>query len=216
MREPVTRVSGIAAPMRWSDVNTDDIFPGPMASPIARLRGGGVLGDRARMGENAFAAHRWTETGEARPDFVLNRVPYDRAVILIAGANFGCGSSRESAVWGLVGIGIRSVVAPSFGDIFYGNCLQNGVLAVRLTESEVEALMGDVESFPEPTVIVDLETLTVTSPAGATFGFTMSEYHREALIHGLDEIDATLARLPAIERFEVDYFRARPWLEATP
>jgi 3-isopropylmalate/(R)-2-methylmalate dehydratase small subunit len=212
MREAVTRVAGIAAPMRWADVNTDDIFPGPMASPVARLRGGGVLGDRARMGENAFAAHRWTDTGEARPEFVLNRVPYDRAVILVAGANFGCGSSRESAVWSLAAIGIRSIVAPSFGDIFYGNCIQNGVLAVRLSPAEVETLMGDVESAVDPIVVVDLEARTVTSPAGTAFGFTMSDYHRDALLEGLDEIDATLARLPTIERFEAGYFEARPWL----
>ena len=215
MREAVTRVSGIAAPMRWADVNTDDIFPGPMASPVARLRGGGVLGDRTRMGENAFAALRWTDTGKARPEFVLNRVPYDRAVILVAGANFGCGSSRESAVWSLAAIGIRSIVAPSFGDIFYGNCIQNGVLAVRLSPAEVETLMGDVESAADPIVVVDLEARTVTSPAGTTFGFTISDYHRDALLEGLEEIDATLARLPAIERFEAGYFEARPWLAPT-
>ncbi|MET0829789.1 MAG: hypothetical protein ABWY26_09730, partial [Microbacterium sp.] len=128
MRTPFTGLTGIAAPLRWSDVNTDDIFPAAMASPIARLRGSAILNDRARMGDNAFAAYRWTDAGEPRPDFVLNRPPYDRAEILVAGSNFGCGSSREAAVWCLAAIGIRCIIAPSFGDIFYGNCLQNGLL----------------------------------------------------------------------------------------
>jgi 3-isopropylmalate/(R)-2-methylmalate dehydratase small subunit len=220
VRVPFQQHAGIAAPLRWTDVNTDDIFPGPVASPIARLRAGAVLTDRARMGENAFAAHRWTDTGAPRPEFVLNRPPYDRATIIVAGANFGCGSSREAAVWCLAGIGIRCVIAPSFGDIFYGNCIQNGLLPIRLPDDAVERLLsqaeraldGSAETRQEPRVAVDLEACTVTAPDGQRFTFEIADYHREALLRGLDEIDATLARLPTIEAFEAEYFRERPWL----
>src|SRR5580692_11619355 len=113
--EAFTTLTAIAAPMPKPNINTDDIFPAPASSPIYRKLGAAVFGDRKSMGPNAFAAFRWTTDGEPRPEFILNQPPYDEAKILVAGANFGCGSSREMAVWCLAGIGIRCVIAPSFG-----------------------------------------------------------------------------------------------------
>jgi 3-isopropylmalate/(R)-2-methylmalate dehydratase small subunit len=212
-RAPFVRVRSIAAPLRWSDVNTDDIYPAPGSSPLAKLPGGReALADPARIGENAFAAFRYGDDGRRRPEFILNRPPYDRAEILVAGNNFGCGSSREAAVWTLQGIGIRAVIAPSFGDIFYGNCCQNGVLPVRLPAGEVEHLMAEVETAADPVVEVDLEACVVTGPSGTRHPFTIGDYHRHALLNGLDEIGATLQRLELIEAHEQRYLGGRPWL----
>lgn len=210
--EAFTRLTAIAAPLPWANVNTDDIYPGPAASPIVRAGQGKILRDPATMGPNAFAAYRWNEDLSPKADFILNRPPYDEAKILIARENFGCGSSREMAVWCLQGIGIRCVIAPSFGDIFYGNCFKNGVLPVRLASEEVEQLLALAGEAAEPTLTVDLEACTVSAPGGTRYAFEVGDYHRTALLGGLDEVSATLARMPAIEAHERAYYRTRPWL----
>jgi len=216
VRTRFTRLRAVAAPMRWVDVNTDDIFPAPASNPIVRHRGPAVVNDRSRIGECAFAAHRYTADGEPNPDFLLNRPPYDRAEILVAGSNFGCGSSREAAVWTLAGIGIRCIVAPSFGDIFRGNCYQNGLLPVQLTLEQVERCWTLAEGA-DPVFDVDLDSCTITPPDGDAIVFEVGEHQRRALLAGLDEIGATLEHLAAIEQHEAAYWARRPWLHpATP
>jgi 3-isopropylmalate/(R)-2-methylmalate dehydratase small subunit len=213
--ERFTTLTAVAAPLPWANVNTDDIFPSPGASPIARLPGGReALGERAHMGRNAFAAHRWAPDGSPRPDFVLNRPPFDRAGILVARENFGCGSSREMAVWCLLGIGIRSVVAPSFGDIFYNNCFKNGLLPVRLGSDAVDHLLELADRVGARATTIDLERCRVTAADGSVHFFEVSDYQRQALLEGLDEVTATLARQPAIEAHEQAYLQRRPWLAA--
>ena len=168
--------------------------------------------DRSQMGLNCFAAWRYDDQAEPRPDFILNQPPYTEARILIAGDNFGCGSSREMAVWALAGIGVRCIVAPSFGDIFFNNCLKNGVLPVRLAAAEVGVLLALVEDRSGPAFTVDLSAKSLTGPDGKTRSFALVEYYRQALLGGLDEIDATLLRLGRSDAFERDYWGVRPWL----
>jgi 3-isopropylmalate/(R)-2-methylmalate dehydratase small subunit len=209
--QPFTTLTAIAVPFPKPNINTDDIYPGPLASPVVRLKKASMR-DRSQMGLNAFAALRYDENAEPNPDFILNQAPYDAAQILIAGANFGCGSSREMAVWALAGIGIRCVIAPSYGDIFFNNCLKNGVLPVRLPQAQVEALLAMAANPADATFTVDLVGKTVTGPDDKAHGFEVVEYYRQALLGGLDEISATLSRQARIDAFERDYRGARPWL----
>jgi 3-isopropylmalate/(R)-2-methylmalate dehydratase small subunit len=209
--QPFTTLTAVAAPFPMPNINTDDIYPGPLASPVVRLKKASMR-DRSQMGLNAFAALRYDENAEPNPDFILNRAPYDRAQILVAGANFGCGSSREMAVWALAGIGVRCVIAPSFGDIFFNNCFKNGVLPVRLAVAEVDALLELAANPADPTFTVDLAAMTVTGPDRKARPFDVVEYYRQALLGGHDEITATLTRLDRIDAFERDYRGARPWL----
>ena len=182
--------------------------------PVAleEVLGAAAFNDPARVGENAFAAQRYTDDGELNREFVLNRPPYDQAGIIIAGANFGCGSSREAAVWCLGAIGIRCIVATSFGDIFRSNCFQNGLLPVQLGEAEVQHCLQLAETSANPVFDVDLDQCTLTPPDGRPITFVVGEYHRRALLLGLDEIGSTLDRLPAIETHEAVYWSDRPWL----
>jgi 3-isopropylmalate/(R)-2-methylmalate dehydratase small subunit len=211
--EPFVTLSAIAAPMPTDNINTDDIFPGPSAGPLGRLgRYPDLLADLSDMGINAFAAQRWRDDGTARPEFVLNRAPYDQAKILITGKNFGCGSSREMAVWCLTGIGIRCVIAASFGDIFAGNCFKNGLLPVRLPQGEVNELLDWAARDPTPRLQIDLPNQTVQRPGTTAWGFEVGEYQKRMLLEGLDEVGATLRRRNTIEEHERTYYIARPWL----
>lgn len=217
MADPFTRWAAVAAPLPWPDINTDDIAPGPEASPVLRRRGGGeIASDPVRMGENAFAGYRFNADGSPKADFVLNRKPYDRAGILVTGPNFGCGSSRETAVWALIGIGIRCVIAPSFGEIFYNNCSKNGLVPARVDAAAGDALAKLAESSSDPTFTVDLETCTIESGVGARWAFSIGAYQRQLLLDGRDEITMTLQRLSQIEAYESDYFDRRPWLVPSP
>ena len=208
--EPFRTITAIAAPLDWANVNTDDIFPGPAASPRVRAGNGAAMTDRTMMGPNAFGAYRWNDDLTPKPDFILNQPPYDRAGILVARENFGCGSSREMAVWCLQAIGIRAIIAPSFGDIFYNNCFKNGMLPVRLAGDVVEGLLAQVRVAPELTI--DLEAQMVRSAAGVSHGFDIGAYQRHLLLEGLDEISATLRRMAQITSAEAAYFARRPWL----
>jgi 3-isopropylmalate/(R)-2-methylmalate dehydratase small subunit len=210
--EPFTRLTAIAAPMPKPNINTDDIFPAPGASPVAKLIGGKAFSDPKQMGRNAFAVFRWDQDGDPLPDFILNQPPYDQARIIVAGANFGCGSSREMAVWALTGTGVRCVIAPSFGDIFYNNCLKNGLLPVRLPQAEVDELLALIGDPATATLTVDLTDQTVRGADGKARAFAIVAYFRQALLGGLDEISATSARMDKIEAFDRDYRRQRPWL----
>jgi 3-isopropylmalate/(R)-2-methylmalate dehydratase small subunit len=210
--QPFRTLTALCAPLLQDNINTDDIYPGPGATPLRRLKEI-PLADRLlpeNLALNAFSVLRWNADGSARDDFILNQPPYDRAQILLTGANFGCGSSREHAVWCLMAIGIRCVIAPSFGDIFYNNCFKNGLLAIRLEAGQVATLAAALSD--DPTLAVDLERQSVTTAAGQLQHFEVDAYKRHCLLNGLDEIGATLEKLPLIERFETDYLRRRPWL----
>lgn len=198
-----TRLRGIAAPLPRRNVNTDDIYPN---------LGGAAITDPAAMGPCAFGNWRWNADGSARPDFILNKAPYDRAEILVAGANFGCGSAREQAAWCLNAIGLRCIIAPSFSDIFHGNCLKNGMLPIRLAEAEVDALTALVSDPARAIVEVDLETRTITRADGRTLVFDISPRDRQRLLAGVDDIGATFAIMDRIHAFAADYHRRRPWL----
>lgn len=200
---PFTTHSGIAAPLRATNVDTDVIIR------IEHL----ITVPKADLGAHCFEAWRMRD-GRPDGDFVLNRAPWDRASILLAGANFGCGSSREAAVWALQGFGFRVVVAPSFGDIFFGNCLQNGMLPVVLPQAEVDALCDEAEARPDGAFRVDLEAGTVIPPSGRRIPFGIEASARERLLLGLDEIAMTLRHGAALDAFDRRDLIARPWIYA--
>ena len=186
-------VSGPAAPLLRSDVDTDIIIR------IERLTGL----PKDQLGQYAFEVWRG-------PDFVLDREPFVGAPILIAGANFGCGSSREAAVWALQGLGLRVVIAPSFGEIFMSNCFQNGVLPVVLPERQVANLAEQAQSGAA--VTADLDTCVITAPDGTSFPFQVDPVRREMLIEGADEMSLTLRRQDLIRQWQADDARRRPWV----
>jgi 3-isopropylmalate dehydrogenase len=196
------RVAGAAAPLMRINIDTEVIIP------INRLIGN----KRGDLGPYCFEPWRYSGDGVENPDFVLNQPRYRNAKILVAGDNFGCGSSREHAVWSLAAFGFRCVIAPSFGDIFYWNCFQNGVLPIRLPETQVKALAAEIEAAGQPAVTVDLETQIITAPSGRTIAFTTDPERRAAMLEGLDEIGMTL-KLDAGIRAHQDRDReSRPWM----
>lgn len=197
-----TRLTGIAAPLMRPNIDTDVIIPIDDCVSVPR----------AEQGRCAFRAWRYLSDGSDNPDFVLNRAPFRGAVILLAGINFGCGSSREPAVWALMGMGIRAIIAPSFGDIFYNNCFQNGVLPIMLPEETIRALADEVEASPESPMTVDLENRVILSAAGREVGFPIEEARRAALLQGLDEIGMTLAREEKIVAWQKADRIRRPWI----
>ena len=209
MTTPFRVHTGIAAPLLRVNVDTDCIIPGSELLKVAKTG----------FGEGLFAGWRYAKgAGGDRtedPTFVLNREPYRGATILLAGRNFACGSSRETAVWALRDFGFRAVIAPSFGFIFYANCFQNGVLAVELDDSAVETLARQVEdSGGRAHVTVDLESCRVAAPDGREYRFTIAENYRLALLEGRDFIDTTLAFAEDIAAFERRDRERRPWIHA--
>jgi 3-isopropylmalate/(R)-2-methylmalate dehydratase small subunit len=200
-----TRVTGTAVPMMKANIDTDVIIP------AKRLVGH----QRHELGAFAFEAHRYRPDGSDNPEFILNRPRYRDARILIAGQNFGCGSSRESAVWALAEFGFRCVIAPGFGDIFFNNAFQNGLLLVRLAASQVEQLAEEVENTNSPVMTVDLESKAVTAPSGAQTPFEIDSERRQALLEGRDEIGMTLMRDADILAFQARDRVVRPWIYQT-
>ena len=200
--EPFTKLTAVAAPLDMANVDTDKIIPGRF---LRKLRGPGY--DKL-----AFHDIRFNADGSENPDFVLNQPPYRAAKILVAAANFGCGSSREAAVYVLYDFGIRCVIASSFGDIHYGNELQNGMLPVVLPEDACEKLRGELHASPGARISVDLEAQAVTGPDGTTYRFDIDPGHKERLLKGLDDIGLVLQHLPDIEAFEQRHAAAMPWL----
>jgi len=204
--------TGIAAPLLRVNVDTDCIIPGSELLKVAKTG----------FGEGLFAGWRYakgagSEDRTENLDFVLNRDPYRKATILLAGRNFACGSSRETAVWALRDFGFRCVIAPSFGFIFYANCFQNGVLAVELEDAAVEMLAREIEdSGGRATLTVDLERCRVIAPDGRELAFTIAENYRLALLDGRDFIDTTLAFEDEIASFERHDRERRPWIHAQP
>jgi 3-isopropylmalate/(R)-2-methylmalate dehydratase small subunit len=204
--EKFTVLRAIAAPLLRENIDTDIVIR------IERLVGGSRHSD---LGRHAFESWRYLPDGSENPDFVLNREPYRRARILLAGRNFGCGSSREGAVWALAQMGFRAVLAPSFGDIFFNNCFQNGVLPVVLAQAAIETIARQVEAAPERNqVTVDLTRCVVIAPDGGETAFAIDNLRRAALLDGLDDIALTMKRAGEIGRFQSDDRAKRPWIYA--
>ncbi len=200
--EKFTRLSGVAAPLPMINVDTDMIIPKQFLKTIRR----------SGLGAHLFDEMRFTPEGREVPEFILNRPPYRQARILIAGRNFGCGSSREHAPWSLLDFGIRCIVAPSFADIFYNNCFKNGILPLVLAADDTETLMGDAEHESKPVMSIDLERQQITRPNGRKIGFEIEEYRKLCLLNGLDDIGLTLQKAALIDRFESQQRTRLPWL----
>jgi 3-isopropylmalate/(R)-2-methylmalate dehydratase small subunit len=201
-----TTLRAIAAPILGENIDTDVIIP------ISRIVGNS---SRGTLGAWCFSALRYRADGSENPAFVLNREPYRGAQILLTGVNFGCGSSREAAVWSLFEFGIRCVIGSSFGDIFFNNCFQNALLPVVLDREAVESLAAEVEaSQGKATVAVDLVDMAVTAPSGRRYGFLVEKRRREALLEGLDEIGMSLRHAADIAAFQAQDREQRPWIYA--
>lgn len=198
---PFTRLAGIAAPLPQPNIDTDVIV---RVERCARV-------PKGALGRWAFEAWRYRADGSENPEFTLNRAPWRHATILVCGENFGCGSSREMAVWAIAGMGIRCVIAPSFGEIFYGNCFQNGVLPVRLPAATVAQLMARAGAPDTARFEVDLERQRINGDTP----FTVEPLRRAMLLAGLDEIGMTLAREPEIAAFQAADRQRRPWIYPT-
>jgi 3-isopropylmalate/(R)-2-methylmalate dehydratase small subunit len=202
MIEKFVSLNAVAVPLPRGNVDTDAIIPARFLKTVKRTG----------LGENLFFAWRYDEGGGDVPDFPLNKPPYRGGKILVTGENFGCGSSREHAVWSLMDYGIRVVIAPSFGDIFYSNGLKNGLLPVRLAAGEVRSLIGRLEDSPGSRISVDLPAQTVTGPDGTVYGFDIGSFPKECLLKGLDEIALTLQHEEEITRYESARKTKTPWL----
>jgi 3-isopropylmalate/(R)-2-methylmalate dehydratase small subunit len=197
-----TTLKGVAAPLNMINVDTDMIIPKQYLKTIKRTG----------LGKHLFAEMRYDEQGREKADFVLNKGPYREATILVAGQNFGCGSSREHAPWALLDFGIRCVIAPSFADIFFNNTFKNGILPVRLPEPRVNELLRFLLELPGAEITVDLPTQTVTGPDGKADAFEIDPFRKHCLINGLDEIGLTLEQAPAIGTYEGRIAADRPWV----
>ena len=195
------KLTGVAAPMPVVNIDTDMIIPKDYLKTIKRTG----------LGTGLFAEARYLDDGSANPDFVLNKPAYQNASILIAGDNFGCGSSREHAPWALLDFGIRCVISTSFADIFYNNCFKNGVLPIVVSPDELEKLMDDASRGANAILTVDLESQQITGPDGGSISFEIDEFRRHCLLNGLDDIGLTLEKAGSIETFEKTRETVRPW-----
>ena len=208
---PFTKHTGIAAPLDLANVDTDMIIPKQFLKSIKRTG----------FGKNLFDELRYQDEGQPdqdctgrplREDFVLNQARYQGSSILLARKNFGCGSSREHAPWALDDYGMRSVIAPSFADIFYNNCFKNGLLPIVLTEEEVDQLFKEVEANEGYELTIDLEAQKVIAPSGAEFSFEVDAFRKHCLLNGLDDIGLTLQESDAIKAYEEKRIQTAPWL----
>jgi 3-isopropylmalate/(R)-2-methylmalate dehydratase small subunit len=197
-----TTITGIAAPMPLVNIDTDMIIPKQFLKTI----------QRSGLGKNLFDEMRYTQDGAEIPDFVLNREPYRKAEIIVAGDNFGCGSSREHAPWALLDFGIRCVISTSFADIFFNNCFKNGILPIVLPQEAVDVLMEDAKKGGNARMTVDLEAQTVSSSDGVTFAFEVDPFRKHCLLNGLDDVGLTLEKASSIDSFESRAKVLRPWV----
>ena len=200
--EPYRLLTGVAAPLRMINVDTDRIIPKLFLKTIKRTG----------LGQYLFNDLRFTPDGAEVADFVLNKPAFRKAEILIAGENFGCGSSREHAPWALLDFGIRCVIASSFADIFFNNCFKNGLLPLVLPAEQVEKLMDQADKGANATITVDLENQRVTGPDGETFPFEIDPFRKHCLLNGLDDIGLTFEKTKLIDTFETRQRAAQPWL----
>jgi 3-isopropylmalate/(R)-2-methylmalate dehydratase small subunit len=197
-----TTLTGVAAPLPMINVDTDKIIPKQYLKTI----------ERTGLGKALFDELRYNADGSEKSDFVLNQPAYRKAEILVAGENFGCGSSREHAPWALLDFGIRAVIAPSFADIFYNNCFKNGILPIALPADVVAQLMDDARKGSNARLTIDLASQTITRPDGQTVRFEIDQFRKQCLLDGLDDIGLTLKKESSIAKFEDRRKQAQPWL----
>jgi 3-isopropylmalate/(R)-2-methylmalate dehydratase small subunit len=197
-----TTLRGVAAPLPMINVDTDMIIPKQFLKTIKRTG----------LGKNLFDELRYEMDGKEKPEFVLNKPAYRKAQILVTGENFGCGSSREHAPWALLDFGIRCVIAASFADIFYNNCFKNGILPIKLPQSDVDLLMDDAKRGANAILNIDLEKQEITGPDGGRVHFDIDPFRKHCLLTGLDDIGLTLEKAPSIDNFETRDRQARPWM----
>ena len=196
------QLTGVAAPLNILNIDTDMIIPKQFLKTIKR----------SGLGANLFDEMRFTQDGEEIADFVLNREPYRGAKIIVAGDNFGCGSSREHAPWALLDFGIRCVISTSFADIFYNNCFKNGILPITVSADDRDALMADAADVENPELSIDLETQTIRRPNGVEVSFEIDPFRKQCLLEGLDDIGLTLEKGGSIDSFEATRAEEKPWL----
>jgi 3-isopropylmalate/(R)-2-methylmalate dehydratase small subunit len=196
-----TKLTGVAAPLPIVNIDTDMIIPKQFLKTI----------ERTGLGRGLFYEMRFDEAGAEKPGFVLNQPAYRKAEILVAGDNFGCGSSREHAPWALLDYGIRCVISTSFADIFYNNCFKNGILPIVVTPEQLKLLMDDAERGSNATLTVDLEAQTISGPDGGTISFEIDAFKKHCLLNGLDDIGLTLEKGAAIDTFEKKNAELHPW-----
>jgi 3-isopropylmalate/(R)-2-methylmalate dehydratase small subunit len=196
-----TTLTGVAAPMPLVNIDTDMIIPKQFLKTI----------QRSGLGVNLFDEMRYDRQGNEVPDFVLNRPQYRKASILVAGDNFGCGSSREHAPWALLDFGIRCVISTSFADIFFNNCFKNGILPIVLPQADVDKLMEDAERGANAVLTIDLPSQTITGPDGGLIRFDVDPFKKECLLNGWDDIGLTLKQASQIDRFEKERAATAPW-----
>lgn len=199
--EKFTKLTGVAAPLPIVNIDTDMIIPKDYLKTIKRTG----------LGSGLFAEMRFNEDGTENPDFVLNKPAYRKAQILVAGDNFGCGSSREHAPWALLDFGIRCVISTSFADIFYNNCFKNGILPIVVSQDDLDKLMDDASRGSNAILTVDLETQEITGPDGGRITFEIDAFRRHCLLNGLDDIGLTLEKAASIDSFEKQTATSRPW-----
>ncbi len=196
------KLSGVAAPMPLINIDTDMIIPKVFLKTIKR----------SGLGVNLFDEMRYDDDRAEIPDFVLNKAQYRNAEILVAGDNFGCGSSREHAPWAIKDFGIRCIISTSFADIFYNNCFKNGVLPIILPQEQVDALMKDAEKGSNARIEIDLADQTVTSSDGDVYSFEVDAFKKHCLINGLDDIGLTMEKVGSIDNYEAKLSSERPWV----
>ena len=196
-----TVLDGVAAPLKIINVDTDMIIPKQYLKTIKRTG----------LGAGLFAEMRYHDDGSENPDFVLNKPAYRNAKILVAGDNFGCGSSREHAPWALLDFGIRCVISTSFADIFYNNCFQNGILPIKVSPEDLDKLMDDAERGANARLAVDLAKQEITGPDGGTIKFDVDPFRKHCLLNGLDDIGLTMEKAPKIQTYEQQLAEKRPW-----
>ena len=196
------QLTGIAAPLDILNIDTDMIIPKQFLKTIKR----------SGLGKNLFDEMRYDRDGSEMADFVLNRAPYRQAEILVAGDNFGCGSSREHAPWALLDFGIRCVISTSFADIFYNNCFKNGILPIVVSPDERDALLADAADTENPELSIDLVAQTIRRPNGVTISFEVDAFRKKCLLEGLDDIGLTMEKSGSIDDFEANRTQQQPWL----
>ncbi len=199
--EPFNKLTGVAAPLPLVNIDTDMIIPKQYLKTIKRTG----------LGAGLFAEMRFDADGKENPDFVLNKPAYRKAQVLVAGENFGCGSSREHAPWALLDFGIRCVISTSFADIFYQNCFQNGVLPIIVTPEQLDMLMDDAERGANATLSIDLEAQEIRGPDGGVVKFEIDPYKKHCMLNGLDPIGLTMVKADKIADYEEKTAAARPW-----
>jgi 3-isopropylmalate/(R)-2-methylmalate dehydratase small subunit len=197
-----TVLEGVAAPLKVVNVDTDMIIPKQYLKTIKRTG----------LGKGLFSEKRFNDDGSENPEFILNKPAYRNAKVLVAGDNFGCGSSREHAPWALLDFGIRCVISTSFGDIFYNNCFKNGILPIRVTQDDLDKLFDDAERGANATLTIDLEKQEIRGPDGGCITFEIDAHRKHCLLNGLDDIGLTMVKKDKIDTFESKVGEERPWM----